>query len=770
MTRLAFYADERDNDPTCLDLSWQDVVTLLTEVTVTDCAPCPGGQKCRAKFTQAWSPADIEGERSNANVTAVTLGVFDLDHLSDEKLANVAAIIEPYTYVIHSTHSHRPGDNCLRLVIPLSRPVPAKQWKKFLATFVGLTKLPVDAQTKDLSRLYFRPTIPKGVEPLVETNEGKPIDVDDILNHVIPSSPSVVDATPLPYDLAQVRTMIRAAGRKKLNSTPKDPELIKKNKILGQMLYDIANGKQFCVAGHSQEETKLPKGRDACLNEVISLLVWELPAKLPFELFAEAIRPSLLYVVEPEGMEHWLKEARDMWERAKQRQADYLADREAEKKRVQESFEKTISPTEITEAEEPEVGEWMKYLLPGPVDKNGKMEAYRSCSHNVALILEHAEGVAGSFRWNDITRDIDVCGGLFDKVPKATLSTVVCNWLQLKWAIFLQEPVVRLQILAVARKNPIDPLRDYLEGLKWDGVNRIDKWLTDYCAVRTVNDNGQDISEWISTIGARWLISCVARALEPGCQVDTVLIFEGEEALRKSSAFNALGGAWYTAGAIVLGDKDSKMLAAQTWIFELAELASVRKSDNDVQKAFFTQRTDKFRPPYGAVVEEFPRRCVFVGTINPDGDHGYLTSTTGNRRFWPVRCMSDIDAEGLKRARDQLFAEAVMRFLAGECWWFEREESLKFEADVTNDRMVRETVLSDTIRQWHSLLQNKTQSFTLGTIAKGIGMDPAKMDRADEIRLGRALKELGFDRHRQRNGGTREYVYTAPKVEKNEKV
>lgn len=765
MPRIAIYQSERDPDPSLHDLSWADIVTLLSEVTVTDCAPCPGGQRCRAKYTQAWSPVDIEGSRSNDNVKEVTLAVFDLDHLSDEQVVALAKTIEPYTYVIHSTHSHRPGDNCLRLVMPLSRPVIARSWRRFLSTFVGLTELPVDAQTKDLSRLYFRPTTPKGITPLIETNEGKVIDVDEVMGYVLPASTEQADKTPLPYDIAATRSIIRNAGRKKLNSTPKDPELIEKNKITGQMLYNIANGKPFCVAGHSTEATALPRGRDAALNTVMSILVWELPEKLPWDLIAEALRPSLFHVAEPEGVDHWLREARDMFERAKLRAAEFAEEQKKVKQRTVESYEKSIVPSSVQspiEDEQKSKDDWLRYMLPGPVDKNGKMDAYRSCSHNVALILENAEGVAGSFRWNDITRDIEVVGGLFAGAPKSTLSTVVTNWLQVKWSIFVMEPVVRLQILAVARKNPIDPLRDYLEGLEWDGIPRIDTWLTDYCAVRTINEQGEDISKWISTIGARWLISCVARALKPGCQVDTVLIFEGEEALRKSSAFGALGGEWYTAGTITLGDKDSKMLAAQTWIFELAELASVRKSDNDTQKAFFTQRTDRFRPPYGAVVEDFPRRCIFVGTINPDQDHGYLTSQTGNRRFWPVRCMSDINATGLKSARDQLFAEAVVRFRAGERWWFEREESLKFEAQVTNDRMVRENVLIDAVRAWHASLQSKNQQFSLATIAKGIGMDPARMDRGDEMRLGRALKELGFDRVRRMVNRSREYVYTAP--------
>ena len=44
----------------------------------------------------------------------------------------------------------------------------------------------------------------------------------------------------------------------------------------------------------------------------------------------------------------------------------------------------------------------------------------------------------------------------------------------------------------------------------------------------------------------------------------------------------------------------------------------------------------------------------------------------GNRRFWPVECGA-IDLERLQAERDQLWAEAKVRYRAGERWWIDTE-------------------------------------------------------------------------------------------------
>ncbi len=180
--RVAFYYHERDRDPRSADLTWSELVKLLTEhrqgpCTLADCV----GDRCPRKFGPAWSPVDIEGSRSNRNVRAVTALVADIDDCADpaEFLGRLRA--EGFAGVVHSSHSHREGGPRLRLVLPLSRPVPAANWDRFLRTVLRHYGIPADPQTKDLARLYFRPSAPEGAPLIAEVFPGtRALDVDAI--------------------------------------------------------------------------------------------------------------------------------------------------------------------------------------------------------------------------------------------------------------------------------------------------------------------------------------------------------------------------------------------------------------------------------------------------------------------------------------------------------------------------------------------------------------------------------------------------------------
>jgi predicted P-loop ATPase len=106
------------------------------------------------------------------------------------------------------------------------------------------------------------------------------------------------------------------------------------------------------------------------------------------------------------------------------------------------------------------------------------------------------------------------------------------------------------------------------------------------------------------------------------------------------------------------------MKSRGVWLQEIAELAGLTRAEVDELKEFMSQQVDRYRPPYGKSEEDFPRRFVFIGTVNPGGG-AYLADLTGNRRFWPVAC-GQIDLEALARDRDQLWAEAAMMESRGD--------------------------------------------------------------------------------------------------------
>lgn len=217
----------------------------------------------------------------------------------------------------------------------------------------------------------------------------------------------------------------------------------------------------------------------------------------------------------------------------------------------------------------------------------------------------------------------------------------------------------------VARGHPYHPVREYLCGCIWDGTPRLDRWASRYL--------GAEDTLYVRAVTTRWLISAVARILDPGCKADCVLILEGRQGLGKSTALRILGGEWFADEIAVLGTKDAAMQVAGVWIIELAELDSLTHAAADRVKAFVSRPTDRFRPPYGSRVIEQPRQSVFAGSVNHSA---YLRDETGARRFWPLACTA-IDLDALGRDRDQIWAETRQRYLSGERWWLDTPSCMR---------------------------------------------------------------------------------------------
>ena len=121
------------------------------------------------------------------------------------------------------------------------------------------------------------------------------------------------------------------------------------------------------------------------------------------------------------------------------------------------------------------------------------------------------------------------------------------------------------------------------------------------------------------------------------------------------------------------------------WVIEIAELDTMSRAGTGTIKQFMSRQSDRFRPPYAKRVVDLPRQCIFAGTVNPEG--GFLKDATGGRRFWPAAC-GVIDLDGLIRDRDQLWAEAVVRFNQNENWWLKSEGLNALAAQQQDDRYV----------------------------------------------------------------------------------
>jgi predicted P-loop ATPase len=338
--------------------------------------------------------------------------------------------------------------------------------------------------------------------------------------------------------------------------------------------------------------------------------------------------------------------------------------------------------------------------------------------------------------------------------------SLTAEWLQHQ-GVLVSSKTAAEAVQVVAHDNSFHPVREYLETLKHDSKPRIDNWLPRYL--------GTESTVWTRTVGPRWLISAVARAMSPGCQVDHTLLIEGPQGIQKSKSLRTLAGdEWFADHISDFGTKDSRIELAGKWIFEFSELR-VRRGEIERVKAFLTARTDHFRLPYSRRAEDVPRSCVFAASVN---DETSLTDETGNRRFWPVKC-GVIDVDGIGKDRDQLWAEAYQRFLAGCPWWLDsdelnklarKEQEERYEGGVWDDRILAwcEAPTPGRKASRSTNLASTAHCVTVTEIlVHGIEKDLERCTQQDRNQVARCLIHAGWKRVRSWSGPSRgQWFYT----------
>lgn len=297
-----------------------------------------------------------------------------------------------------------------------------------------------------------------------------------------------------------------------------------------------------------------------------------------------------------------------------------------------------------------------------------------------------------------------------------------------------QQAVNAIQTVALSHTH--NPVEAYLRSCEWDGKPRIDNWLSDYCDAAPTT---------LTPIYSRkFLISAVARALAPGCKVDTMLLFVDEkQGTRKSTAVASLvpEPAWFSDAKLNIGDKDALLALGDKWIMEMPEMSSTRKKDVEDVKHFLSQRVNVYRRPYDMLESREPRHTVFVGTTN----NTQPLTDSENRRFWPVMT-GELDPDAIARDRDQLWAEAVRAYDAGEQWWLTPDEEQEHGHDVAGFQA--SDLIADAIREWAEMSPQASLGLTLRELWAQVGLDALGVRATQSQRIAAAARGAGMRRDR----------------------
>jgi putative DNA primase/helicase len=326
-------------------------------------------------------------------------------------------------------------------------------------------------------------------------------------------------------------------------------------------------------------------------------------------------------------------------------------------------------------------------------------------------------------------------------VDDVDIGRQIAEWYRLDYS----SAAVHEQLSSVANESRWHPVRAYLDALPDPTSTLIDEWLGDaFGCVRT---------PMTAAIGRAWLVSMVARAMQPGCKVDTVPVLVGIQGAGKSSTLRALmpDPGWYADSEIPLRSSgpDRYQVLRGVWLYEVAELDRYSsKIDASEIKAYLTSQADTYRASYGRRVRTVPRQVVFAGSTN---SHEPLVDPTGARRFWPLAC-GQCDPEWVETHRDLLWAEAMAIYRRGDSWWLSTEAAAEV-AEVADGYRAGDP-WEHSIALWLAMpAQSLDRYLTISQVLSGaVELPVPQHDQHTQRRAGAVLTRLGWHKTERKSG------------------
>lgn len=728
-------------------VSWQPQTLLLSELYEKMRIPARGTETMQEYLNLKKSEQDdlkdvggyvaggLIGTRRKASaVTGRDVLTLDLDNIPPGATNDILRRVEGLGcgYCVYSTRKHSPAAPRLRVLLPLDRTATADEYEPLarkMAEIIGMDF--ADPTTFDVHRLMYWPSCCADSEYIFTYQDKPMLSADGLLAQYA--------------DWRDVTSWPRHAGensRTKLAMRQGDP--LAKNGVVGAFCrtYDIQGAMAAFLPGIYEAVDNAPgrytylggsttggavlydEGKflyshhatDPCSGRLVN--AFDLVRLHKFEGLDDDATPG--------APTNRLPSYNAMCELA-------VADPAVAALMAQERIEAAArdfadegTAPALTDAD---AGAWVKQLT-----INKQTGQIKATIDNVWLILENDPNLKGKFALNEFAGRGEVMGALpWEKAEKRRLWDDNDNqglyWYLEKYYQLTGNGKIDGALSLHSVKHSFNEVRDYLGSLQWDGVPRLDTLFIDYL--------GAADDPYTRTVTRKAFTAAVARAMSPGCKYDTMVILSGPQGIGKSTLLDKMSRGWFNDSIRTFEGKEASELLQGVWIVEVGELDAFRRTDVARIKQFLSLRADRFRAAYGRHVKELPRCCVFFGTTNSSE---FLQDRTGNRRFWPVDVGINPHSKNVWRNLedevDQLWAEAVMRWRAGEALFLggPLEETAKAVQESHREASAREGVVLDFLERpvpedWNSWGLDKRKMFWGGSFVETNSLTLVPRDR-----------------------------------------
>lgn len=295
----------------------------------------------------------------------------------------------------------------------------------------------------------------------------------------------------------------------------------------------------------------------------------------------------------------------------------------------------------------------------------------------------------------------------------------------------------------IGRDAPFNPVSTWIESKEWDGKSRLDE------IVATLNP---DDYEYAHAAMKRWLLSGIAAIYCPqGVDADGCIVLQGKQGAGKTPWMWSLVGGKYSEnrafaleGHRLTMGTTATLTAISYWIVEIGELGQTLNSQtNDWLKAFISKQTDEENLKYQPRNVKFPRRTIFMGTVN---EAHFLVDRTGNKRWWVINTDNvnwdhDVDVQ-------QLWAEFKVRWEAGESHRLTDEDKALIE--IKNEQFMDSDPLEDLLLSTFDFEQQPNVFLSSTEICKECGM--LTVSRSDATSMANIVTKMLKTKSRKLKG------------------